>query len=267
MKKDNEWQTEKNLGFNLEFIKEIGTIDLFTLNYIKNISLYKRMEMLKKFELLDKIPETKWVKKIKEETFNNYNNIAKEYGYWIFKKLEETFPEADLGIDLEAEYNSDEGLLPHYLDKLISLSYGVSIKDVIAYDGQIIIVDSFNNIHCSRWEHFTLVDSLYDETLIKMINTALNKFGIDQSLNKKNGRFSNPNGTKVYTASKIRHNFYSKAPIDYIDLLVVSDKGIKVIQVNKMGYIREEKNINSLSKMDQKNEHNVYLKRQSIKNN
>lgn len=261
MKKDNEWQIEKNW----EFLKEYGTIDLFTLNYIKNISLNKRMEMLKKFELLDKIPETKWVKKIKEETFNNYNNIAKEYGYWILKKLEEAFPEADLGIDLEAEYNSDEGLLPHYLDKLVSLSYSVTIKDVIAYDGQIIIVDSFNNIHCSRWDYFTPVDRLYDETLIRMINSALNKFGINQSINKKTGEFSNIDGAKVYVASKIRHNFYSKAPIDYIDLLVVSDKGIKIIQVNKMGYIREEKNIVSLSKVDQKNEHNIHLKRQVIK--
>lgn len=265
MKKDNEWQTEKNLGFNLEFIKEIRTINLFTLNYIKNISLYKRGEMLKKVELLNKLPETKCILKKKKELFDNYNNFAKECGYWVLKKLEETFPEADLGIDLEAEYNSDEGLLPHYLYKLISLSYGVSIKDVIAYDGQIIIVDSFNNIHCSRWDYFTPVDRLYDETLIRMINNALNKFGIDQSLNKKTGEFSNPDGAKVYTASKIRHNFYSKASIDYIDLLVVSDKGIKIIQVNKMGYIREEKNIVSLSKVNQKNEHNIHLKRQVIK--
>lgn len=265
MKKDNEWQTEKNLGFNLEFLKEIGTIDLFTLNYIKNISLYKRGEMLKKVELLNKLPETKFTLKKEKKLIGNYHDFATECGYWVLKKLEEAFSEADLGIDLEAEYNSDEGLLPHYLDKLVSLSYGVTIKDVIAYDGQIIIVDSFNNIHCSRWDYFTPVDRLYDETLIRMINTALNKFNIDQSINKKTGAFSNPDGAKVYTASKIRHNFYSKAPIDYIDLLVVSDKGIKIIQVNKMGYIREEKNINALSKMELKKEHNINLKRQIIK--
>ena len=240
---------------------DCDVITVEVINRIRKIFELNEIEKNKKISLLDKLPKLNFIYDKKMKTIYDLIHLKKEYGYWLFKKIEELFPEASFPMDLEAEYNRDNSIIPYYLDHLILINEFVVIKDVMAHDGKIVIVDSENNIYCDLWDHFVSVNRLYDEVFMRNINQALNKYNINQRINTTNGEFVNPDGAKVYITGNLKNHFYDKAPIDYYDVLVVSDGQIRNLQVNKMGYVRENRNLDLLSQKDKQKNTSISRKR------
>lgn len=225
-------------------------ITIEVINQIREIFAINEDEKNRKLIILNKLPMINYIDNKKIKIVDDFIRLKKEYGYWVFKKLEELFPEASFPLDLEAEYNSDNSVIPYYFDLLILINRDVTIEDVFAHDGHISIVDSENNIHSARWNYYISVEWLYDEKFIQNLNKALSKYNINQRIKKNNGEFANSKGAKIYILESLRNQYYKKASIDYYDILVVSNSGVRNLQLNKMGYVKENKNLNLLSKND-----------------
>lgn len=242
---------EESLDYLEQTLKpDCDEITIEVINRIRKIFIINEEQRTRKIALLNRLPMTNCIVNKKMELTYNLIHLKNEYGYWVLKKIKELFPEASFPIDLDTEYNTNNGVIAYFFEHLILLNEFLEIKDIISFNSQIIVIDSENKLHCGMWENFVLVDSLFDKNFMKNINQALSAYNVDQRINVKTGEFSTYDGAKVYVSRKLKNEFYKMAPIDYFDILVISDFGIKNLQVNKMGYVRENKNLDLLSQKD-----------------